>query len=65
MIVAGGGNVAIGIHTNGGCTPSGDANAATSFRNAALWSAIGAATPVTGGGGASVSGWVKLLLPGN
>ena len=42
MIVEGG-NIAIGIHTNGGCTPSGGTNAGTSFRNAALWAAINAA----------------------
>jgi V8-like Glu-specific endopeptidase len=41
VIAEGAGNVAIGIHTNGGCTGTGGANGATSFRNAALWNAIG------------------------
>ena len=38
--VYGPGNVAIGIHTNGGCGKGGGSNAGTSFRNDALWSAI-------------------------
>ena len=42
VMVEGGGNVAIGIHTNGGCTATGGANAGTSFRNQGLWAAIGA-----------------------
>lgn len=61
VIVAGGGNVAIGIHTNGGCGAGGGANAGTSFRNAALWNTIGSDAP----GSSSIAGWVKLLLPGN
>ncbi len=40
VIVEGGGNVAIGIHTNGGCSASGGSNAGTSFRNQGLWTAI-------------------------
>ena len=40
VIVLPGGNIAIGIHTNGGCTPTGGTNAGTSFRNAALWTAV-------------------------
>ncbi len=32
-------STAIGIHTNGGCSASGGANAGTSFRNQALWAA--------------------------
>ena len=42
-VIVEGGNVAIGIHTNGGCTPTGGTNAGTSFRNAAAWTAINAA----------------------
>ena len=37
VIVEGGGNVAVGIHTNGGCTATGGSNAGTSFRNQGLW----------------------------
>lgn len=33
-------DVAIAIHTNGGCTASGGVNSGTSFRNTTLWSAI-------------------------
>ncbi|MEX0365897.1 MAG: serine protease [Ruegeria sp.] len=33
-------DVAVGIHTNGGCLSSGSANAGTSFRNQALWDAV-------------------------
>ena len=40
-VIVEGGNVAIGIHTNGGCTSTGGTNAGTSFRNQALWTAIG------------------------
>lgn len=54
------GNVAIGIHTNGGCSASGGSNAGTSFRNDALWSAISATTPPTGG--SASTGWLMLLL---
>jgi hypothetical protein len=39
-VIVDGGNIAIGIHTNGGCTPTGGTNAGTSFRNAALWAAV-------------------------
>jgi hypothetical protein len=39
-VIVEGGNIAIGIHTNGGCTASGGTNAGTSFRNAALWAAV-------------------------
>lgn len=53
------GNVAVGIHTNGGCGASGGANAGTSFRNDALWNAL-PAVPVPGS--AAVTGWLKLLL---
>jgi hypothetical protein len=42
VLVEGGGNVAVGIHTNGGCSASGGANAGTSFRNQGLWAAVGA-----------------------
>lgn len=63
VFAAGGGNVAIGIHTNGGCGAGGGTNAGTSFRNAGLWSAIGAVTPP--GGSGSIVGWIKLLLPGD
>ncbi len=41
--VYGPGNVAIGIHTNAGCSSSGGSNAGTSFRNDGLWSAISSA----------------------
>ena len=47
VIVEGGGDVAIGIHTNGGCTGTGGANAGTSFRNQTVWNAIAAAQPST------------------
>ena len=40
VIVEGGSDVAIGIHTNGGCSASGGSNAGTSFRNAGLWAAV-------------------------
>lgn len=63
--VFGPGNVAIGIHTNGGCGASGGANSGTSFRNAALWNAVGAIAPPPPGTSVAISGWVKLLLPGN
>ena len=43
-VIVEGGNVAIGIHTNGGCTSTGGTNAGTSFRNQALWTAIAANT---------------------
>jgi V8-like Glu-specific endopeptidase len=33
-------NVAVGIHTNGGCTANGGANSGTTFRNTTLWNAI-------------------------
>jgi V8-like Glu-specific endopeptidase len=33
-------DVAIAIHTNGGCTASGGVNSGTSFRNTTLWNAI-------------------------
>jgi V8-like Glu-specific endopeptidase len=33
-------DVAIAIHTNGGCTANGGANSGTSFRNTTLWNAI-------------------------
>jgi hypothetical protein len=40
-VIIDGGNVAIGIHTNGACTrTAGTTNAGTSFRNQALWTAI-------------------------
>ena len=39
-IIVPGGTVAVGIHTNGGCTATAGSNAGTSFRNAALWRAI-------------------------
>jgi V8-like Glu-specific endopeptidase len=39
-VIVEGTNVAIGIHTNGGCGPAGGANAGTSFRNASLWAAV-------------------------
>jgi hypothetical protein len=42
VLIEGGGNVAIGIHTNGGCSASGGSNAGTSFRHQALWAAISA-----------------------
>lgn len=64
VIVSGGGTVTIGIHTNGGCSAGGGANAGTSFRNATLWDAVRAASPGTGSGGAAVAGWMELLLPG-
>jgi len=44
-VIVEGGNVAIGIHTNGGCTPTGGTNSGTSFRNQALWTAIGNPSP--------------------
>jgi len=59
--VFGSGDVAIGIHTNGGCFSGGGSNAGTSFRNDALWSAIGAVTPEPDGA-ALVAGWIRLLL---
>lgn len=40
VIDAANGNRAVGIHTNGGCTPSGGSNAGTSFRNQQLWEAV-------------------------
>ena len=40
VMVDDGSNQTIGIHTNGGCTPTGGANAGTSFRNQALFAAI-------------------------
>lgn len=43
-VIVEGGNVAIGIHTNGGCTFMGGTNAGTSFRNQALWTAIAVRT---------------------
>jgi V8-like Glu-specific endopeptidase len=39
-VIVDGGNVAVGIHTNGGCTTTGGTNAGTSFRNQALWGAV-------------------------
>jgi hypothetical protein len=39
-VLVDGTETAIGIHTNGGCTAAGGANAGTSFRNAALWAAV-------------------------
>jgi V8-like Glu-specific endopeptidase len=33
-------DVAVAIHTNGGCTASGGVNSGTSFRNTTLWNAI-------------------------
>ncbi|MGM9489603.1 trypsin-like serine peptidase [Ideonella sp. YS5] len=39
-VIVEGGNVAIGIHTNGGCTQTGGTNAGTSFRNEALWTTV-------------------------
>jgi V8-like Glu-specific endopeptidase/ribosomal protein L27 len=47
-VIVEGTNVAIGIHTNGGCTSTGGTNAGTSFRNEALWTAIGNAAVRTG-----------------
>ena len=44
VIIEGGGNVAIGIHTNGGCTVTGGDNAGTSFRNQGLWAVAGNVT---------------------
>jgi V8-like Glu-specific endopeptidase len=41
-VIVEGGNIAIGIHTNGGCTSDGGTNSGTSFGNAALWAAINA-----------------------
>jgi Trypsin-like peptidase domain/FG-GAP-like repeat len=41
VLVEGGGDVGIGIHTNAGCSADGGANAGTSFRNQGLWAAIG------------------------
>ena len=41
-VIVEGGNTAIGIHTNGGCTSTGGTNSGTSFRNGALWAAINA-----------------------
>jgi len=32
--------IAVGIHTNGGCRPNGGANLGTSFRNSKLWEAV-------------------------
>lgn len=55
------GNVAVAIHTNGGCGPSGGANAGTSLRNGALWSAVQASGPPIGGGDFT-AGWLNLLL---
>jgi Ca2+-binding RTX toxin-like protein len=43
-VIVEGGNIAIGIHTHGGCTSTGGANNGTSFRNAALWTAVNTAT---------------------
>jgi hypothetical protein len=66
-VVVEGSNTAIGIHTNGGCTPNGGTNAGTSFRNAALWTAINTSdvgsiwqytgTPCSGN---SCPGWQKF-----
>jgi len=47
-VIVEGSNIAIGIHTNGGCTSSGGTNAGTSFRNAALWTAVNNARVRTG-----------------
>jgi ribosomal protein L27 len=41
---AAGGNVAIGIHTNGGCSAAGGSNAGTSLRHQGLWAATGVGT---------------------
>ena len=46
-VIVEGSNVAIGIHTNGGCATTGGTNAGTSFRNQALWTAAIPATPAT------------------
>ena len=47
-VIVDGSNLAIGIHTNGGCGASGGSNAGTSFRNAALWAAISSNAAATG-----------------
>jgi V8-like Glu-specific endopeptidase len=39
-VVSSASDVAIAIHTNGGCTASGGVNSGTSFRNTTLWNAI-------------------------
>ncbi|HLK97072.1 MAG TPA: FG-GAP-like repeat-containing protein, partial [Hymenobacter sp.] len=39
-VIVEGGNTAIGIHTDRGCTANGGTNAGTSFRNVGLWTAI-------------------------
>jgi len=45
VILEGGGQVAIGIHTNAGCSAIGGSNAGTSFRNQGLWAAINNGVP--------------------
>lgn len=59
--VSGTGDVAIGIHTNGGCSASGGANAGTSFRNDALWTAVNNTIPLPGAT-SSVASWIGLLI---
>jgi V8-like Glu-specific endopeptidase len=70
-VIVEGSNVAIGIHTNAGCTSTGGTNAGTSFRNQALWTAIGNALPTSSVGfvwrytgtpcsGESCPGWQLL-----
>ena len=72
-VIVDGNNIAIGIHTDGGCGANGGTNAGTSFRNAALWRAIDEmpdipvasnwqvalsnGTKFTGTGGEWIKGW--------
>ena len=68
-VIVEGGNIAIGIHTNGGCTPTGGNNAGTSFRNVALWRAIAAQvrtfTIVAPNDAWALKGDLTTLIPGD
>ena len=56
-------NVTIGIHTHPGCTAIGGTNLGTSFRNAALWTAVNNNLPGSGNGGWENLGGAILEQP--
>jgi V8-like Glu-specific endopeptidase len=58
---AGGGGVAVGIHTNAGCNPPNQGNTGTSFRNARLWQTINQFTGPWAVG--TFSPWAGYAIP--
>ncbi len=61
-VIVEGTNVTIGIHTNGRCRTEGT-NSGTSFRNAALWTAVNKNLPGSGNGGWESLGGAILEQP--